>query len=315
MPVVRLSAQGVFLNGEFVGAAVSGMARIALLEQGLESLKRSGEAQPPSYLLLVAEDVPVGDVMRALHTSSVAGWGRARLGGPASTVEMGSLVPSSGSNFDGFDTSWRLPRSTLLVQAVTDGVALWRVPRSEEDGQSRILGESAGQASELAGLVRAECADTATCRVVTLAGEPAASFGPAERALRLVAEQIGATSSNPLKVVPLVGDEGVPKQFTKALSGRLPPEAVRSVVRQSHPAFRSCYEQGLGRDPELQGKVRVRFVIGTEGYVIQVEVTEPTTLPDPLVVDCVAEVYRTLRFPKPDGGNVTVNYPLHFQPN
>ena len=39
-----------------------------------------------------------------------------------------------------------------------------------------------------------------------------------------------------------------------------------------------------------------------------------TTLPDPQTVDCVVDVFRTLEFPKPEGGIVTVVYPLIFSP-
>jgi hypothetical protein len=51
------------------------------------------------------------------------------------------------------------------------------------------------------------------------------------------------------------------------VSGRLPAEVIRSVVRHHYASFRRCYEQGLSRDPNLEGLITVRFVIGLDGAV------------------------------------------------
>ena len=72
----------------------------------------------------------------------------------------------------------------------------------------------------------------------------------------------------------------VPQVRTGALSvsGHLPSEVVQRIVRQNYGRFRMCYEQGLGRNPNLQGRVAVRFVIGRDGAVSRAErgVTCPT---------------------------------------
>jgi len=51
------------------------------------------------------------------------------------------------------------------------------------------------------------------------------------------------------------------------VSGRLPPEVVQRIVRQNYGRFRMCYENGLHGNPNLTGRVAVRFVIGREGSV------------------------------------------------
>ena len=53
-----------------------------------------------------------------------------------------------------------------------------------------------------------------------------------------------------------------------SVSGRLPPEVIQRIVRQNFGRFRLCYENGLRNNPNLQGRVAVRFVIGREGDVI-----------------------------------------------
>ena len=97
------------------------------------------------------------------------------------------------------------------------------------------------------------------------------------------------------------------------VSGRLPPEVIQRIVRQNYGRFRSCYEQGLSRNPNLQGRVQVRFVIGRDGAVSNVQKGE-SDLPDSSVVGCVMGAYYGLSFPQPEGGIVTVAYPIMFQP-
>lgn len=97
------------------------------------------------------------------------------------------------------------------------------------------------------------------------------------------------------------------------VSGRLPPEIVQRVVRQSYGRFRMCYERGLGRDPQLKGRVTARFVIGRDGRVTSAA-DAGSTLGDAEVIDCVVKSYGGLVFPEPDGGIVTVVYPIQLSP-
>jgi hypothetical protein len=97
------------------------------------------------------------------------------------------------------------------------------------------------------------------------------------------------------------------------VSGRLPPEVIQRIVRQNYGRFRMCYEQGLGRNPNLEGRVSVRFVIGRDGSVSNVA-NGGSDLPDSGVVQCVVNAYYGLSFPQPEGGIVTVVYPIMFSP-
>jgi hypothetical protein len=97
------------------------------------------------------------------------------------------------------------------------------------------------------------------------------------------------------------------------VSGRLPPEVIQRIVRQNYGRFRMCYEQGLSRNPNLEGRVQVRFVIGRDGSVSNVQ-NGGSDLPDSGVVSCVIGAYYGLSFPQPEGGIVTVVYPIMFQP-
>jgi outer membrane biosynthesis protein TonB len=86
------------------------------------------------------------------------------------------------------------------------------------------------------------------------------------------------------------------------------------VVRQNHTRFRHCYEQGLMTNPGLSGRVGVRFVIGSDGAVANVA-NVGSDLPDPKVIGCVTRAFYDIGFPKPEGGIVTVVYPIMFQPD
>lgn len=97
------------------------------------------------------------------------------------------------------------------------------------------------------------------------------------------------------------------------VSGRLPPQIIQRIVRQNHGRFRLCYERGLGANPSLSGRVNVRFVIGRNGAVSNVS-NAGSSLPNGEVVNCVVRAFYGLSFPQPEGGLVTVSYPIAFSP-
>lgn len=98
-----------------------------------------------------------------------------------------------------------------------------------------------------------------------------------------------------------------------SVNGRLPAEVIQRIVRQNFGRFRMCYEQGLARSPSLEGRVAVRFVIGRDGSVSNVG-NGGSDIPDSSVVNCVISAFYGLGFPQPEGGIVTVTYPIMFSP-
>jgi Ca-activated chloride channel family protein len=98
------------------------------------------------------------------------------------------------------------------------------------------------------------------------------------------------------------------------VSGNLPAEVVQRIVRQSFGRFRLCYENGLRNNPNLQGRVSVRFVVGRDGSAGHVG-NGGSDLPDATVVTCVVRAFYGLNFPQPEGGEATVTYPILFSPS
>ena len=96
-----------------------------------------------------------------------------------------------------------------------------------------------------------------------------------------------------------------------AVRGALPAEVVQRIVRQSYGRFRMCYEGGLASQPALEGRVITRFVIGSDGRVVHAT-NAGGDLGDANVVACITRSFYGLTFPEPEGGVVTVQYPIHF---
>ncbi len=103
------------------------------------------------------------------------------------------------------------------------------------------------------------------------------------------------------------------RQGTTQVNGRLPPEVIQRIVRQNFGRFKLCYENGLRTNPNLQGRVAVKFVIDRTGAVSTAQ-DGGSDLPDQGVVSCVVRGFGNLSFPQPEGGIVTVVYPILFNP-
>jgi hypothetical protein len=103
------------------------------------------------------------------------------------------------------------------------------------------------------------------------------------------------------------------RSTTTTVSGHIPAEVIQRVVRQNFGRFRSCYESGLGKNPNLTGRVTARFVIARDGSVSNAA-NGGSDLPDSNVVSCVISQFYGISFPAPDAGVVTVTYPIMFTP-
>jgi beta-lactamase regulating signal transducer with metallopeptidase domain len=115
--------------------------------------------------------------------------------------------------------------------------------------------------------------------------------------------------NDPFKANPAV--DPVPAERDQ--HGRLAPEVIQNVVRANFGRFRTCYEQGLKRDAKLEGVVTVKYVILPTGAVRDVA-DDGSTLPDLDAIQCIVRGFGNLTYPPPEGGYVTVVYPVQFKP-
>lgn len=89
---------------------------------------------------------------------------------------------------------------------------------------------------------------------------------------------------------------------------------VRRIVRAHINEVRYCYNQGLTRDPDLEGKVTVEFTIGLDGNVSEADAVA-TALDDAAVVTCVTKAVKRWKFPRPSSDEpLTVTYPFALSP-
>ncbi|MBW2455921.1 MAG: AgmX/PglI C-terminal domain-containing protein [Deltaproteobacteria bacterium] len=92
-------------------------------------------------------------------------------------------------------------------------------------------------------------------------------------------------------------------------SSAIPAAVIQRIVRANYGHFRACYQDGLRRNPSLEGRVAVSFIINRDGTVYGAA-NGGSSLADPSVVSCVVSSFGGLTFPAPENGIVTVTYPI-----
>ena len=103
------------------------------------------------------------------------------------------------------------------------------------------------------------------------------------------------------------------RQGATQVNGRLPPEVIQRIARQNFGKFRLCYEDALRTTPTLEGRVAVKFVIDRAGAVSSAA-DGGSDIGDAKMIACVVKGFSAMKFPQPEGGIVTVVYPLVFSP-
>jgi hypothetical protein len=93
--------------------------------------------------------------------------------------------------------------------------------------------------------------------------------------------------------------------------GSLDKSIIQRIIRRHVSQVQSCYEQQLIKDPNIAGRLKIKFTIGKDGHVTTAKVEEAL---EASVDSCVAGVFRRMTFPKPKGGGIViVSYPLVFK--
>jgi TonB family protein len=113
--------------------------------------------------------------------------------------------------------------------------------------------------------------------------------------------------------VAVKGNVAIQKPSEAFGTGSLDQNEIAQQVNRRKGAITACYEKQLKKNPKLAGKVKVQFTILESGRVDEARVIEDST-GDRAVGQCIADNIKRWRFPKPDGGSVTVAYPFLFTP-
>ena len=105
---------------------------------------------------------------------------------------------------------------------------------------------------------------------------------------------------------------GAPSEGRAGSYGQIDAFVVRQKIKRDLPKINRCYESALRYEPELAGKVSVRFAVVRNGDVKGVHVVENTTGNDN-VERCVARVVSTIRFPRRrTGKSLRFTFPFVF---
>ena len=119
--------------------------------------------------------------------------------------------------------------------------------------------------------------------------------------------KLAAGSVGTGNVVALSNDEET------VVEGGLDKDAIADVIRRNLGQIRYCYERQLSSNPDLYGKVLVRFTIGASGDVGEPRV-DNSTLKSAMVEGCILRRLAGWKFPLPKGGTqVRVSYPFLFK--
>jgi outer membrane biosynthesis protein TonB len=97
------------------------------------------------------------------------------------------------------------------------------------------------------------------------------------------------------------------------VDGGLDPEVIAVYIKSQLGQIRYCYERQLSANPDLYGKVQIKFTIGGDGRVVEQSIGT-TTMKNAAVEGCILRRVSGWRFPKPTGGTaVVVTYPFLFK--
>jgi hypothetical protein len=103
----------------------------------------------------------------------------------------------------------------------------------------------------------------------------------------------------------------ISKLAEASVSGHVPADAVRRVVRRHTTAIRGAYETGLKRDTTLAGRLVLEWTLGPDGKVLEVKVITDE-LGDEQVVEAILRIIRRMRFPATGQEKTTIRYPFVF---
>jgi len=94
--------------------------------------------------------------------------------------------------------------------------------------------------------------------------------------------------------------------------GALSRDDIDRVVKAHLAQIRYCYQKELQKNPELAGKVVIKFVIAPDGSVSSAKV-QSTTLNNVIVENCICQRFLRFTFDETKGGGIViVTYPFVF---
>jgi hypothetical protein len=98
-----------------------------------------------------------------------------------------------------------------------------------------------------------------------------------------------------------------------ASSSSLDRALVLRIIQQRKAEIHKCYTDALSWNPELKGRLLIRFTVESDGTVSRAEEQAPPgeKFPDEVMARCVTDEFLLLQFP-PGPGAIHITYPMIF---
>lgn len=258
-----------------------------------------------------AKGTAAGDIAEtARYLAGVADAGNVFLVDGVAQVPAGRLVEvaallttATGPEWDG---------SSQVFKGLACG-AIEATPPPVEPEDPAVEGADAGAAPEGATKEAAPDAKGADEQPV---GSASASFGPCPTHAVVLFPGVAAPSARNLTKEPVKKEAEAPPpkvEVKEEASAAFCNKAdIKRVMGGRSGAFKFCYERELQQNPDLEGKVVLRFNIDLSGDPQSISIASSSLKAD-AVHDCLKANVKKLTFNKPDGGVCAVQWPIVFK--
>jgi hypothetical protein len=93
-------------------------------------------------------------------------------------------------------------------------------------------------------------------------------------------------------------------------------EDIRAIVAARRDEARACYDEGLKKNPNIEGDLDIFWKIDPEGNVTETGVDDAkSTIRDKGVSDCIIAIIKRIHFAKSNKGYESrMHYPFNFHP-
>lgn len=251
--------------------------------QMFEATARIREAPMPEEVITVIKKEEIEDIGKTFQASKGGAKTSGKTGGPGGPVSKSAAVENfmSGLDFGGpSDTSSDLIGSTYTIGTLAKG-------GSGSGGNG--IGSGGGWGFSGGG-----------------DGTGIDGFGSIGN--NGTNRRTGTGSSK----ITRVRNKVVKTSSSYTILGGLSRSLIDTVIKRNIAQIRYCYQRQLAKEPNLGGKITVKFVISRDGSVARTSI-DKTTMNSPKVESCIENRFMKFTFPKPEGGIVIVKYPFVFQ--
>jgi hypothetical protein len=100
---------------------------------------------------------------------------------------------------------------------------------------------------------------------------------------------------------------------TSRETGSIDSKDAAKVFRKFEGAMKMCYERALKKSPGIEGKVNLSVVVSEDGSVSRAD-ARGVSLKSSQVSNCMEQLAKRMKFPKPKGGAARLNKPYVFKP-